>query len=85
MIWVWTVASIGHRWNIGTPTYTAEQRASRRAPSEPYYMTLTSLDVARGAEFFGDVLGWQFSPSNENGSRHVTNTTGWATPVKDTP
>jgi hypothetical protein len=85
MIWVWTVASIGHRWNIGTPTYTAEQRASRRAPSEPYYMTLTSPDVARGAEFYGDVLGWQFSPSNENGSRHVTDTTCWATPVRCTP
>jgi predicted enzyme related to lactoylglutathione lyase len=37
-------------------------------------MTLSTPDVARGAKFYSDVLGWQFSPPNENGSRHVTNT-----------
>jgi uncharacterized glyoxalase superfamily protein PhnB/catechol 2,3-dioxygenase-like lactoylglutathione lyase family enzyme len=70
----WIMDPFGHRWNIGTPTFTAEQRAARRAPSEVHCMTLSTPDVARGAEFYSDVLGWRFSPPNENGSRHVTNT-----------
>lgn len=69
----WIVDPFGHRWNVGTPTYTPEQLADRRAPSEPYYMTLTSPDVERGAAFYGAVLGWEFAEPH-NGGRHVTNT-----------
>jgi uncharacterized glyoxalase superfamily protein PhnB len=69
----WIVDPFGHRWNVGTPVYTAEQTAARRAPSEPYYMTLTTADVERGAAFYGAVLGWDFAEPR-NGGRHVTNT-----------
>lgn len=51
------VDPFGHRWNVGTPVYDAEQVAARRAPSEPYYLTLTTADVERGAAFYGAVLG----------------------------
>jgi uncharacterized glyoxalase superfamily protein PhnB len=70
----WLLDPFGHRWNVGTPTYTPEQVAARRAPSEPYYMTLTSPDVERGAAFYGAVLGWEFSEPNSSGGRHVVNT-----------
>jgi len=63
----------GHRWNVATPVFDAEQLAARRAPSEPYYMTLTTPDVERGAAFYGAVLGWEFQDQG-NGGRHVTNT-----------
>ena len=69
----WLVDPFGHRWNVGTPVFDAEQIATRRAPSEPYYMTLTTADVERGAAFFGAVLGWEFH-DEDNGGRHVTNT-----------
>jgi uncharacterized glyoxalase superfamily protein PhnB len=69
----WIVDPFGHRWNVGTPVYDAEQIAARRAPSEPYYMTLTTADVERGAAFYGAVLGWEFQDQG-NGGRHVTNT-----------
>ncbi|HYN34769.1 MAG TPA: VOC family protein [Ilumatobacteraceae bacterium] len=69
----WIVDPFGHRWNVGTPTYTPEQIADRRSPSEPYYMTLTTSDVERGAAFYGAVLGWEFADP-QNGGRHVTNT-----------
>ena len=69
----WIVDPFGHRWNVGTPVYDAEQIATRRAPSEPYYMTLTTADVERGAAFYGAVLGWEFQEQG-NGGRHVTNT-----------
>ena len=36
-------------------------------------MTLASGDVARGAAFYGAVLGWEFAPEH-NGGRHVVNT-----------
>ena len=70
---VWIVDPFGHRWNVGTPVYDAEEIAARRAPSEPYYMTLTTADVERGAAFYGAVLGWETAPQ-DNGGRHVTNT-----------
>lgn len=69
----WILDPFGHRWNVATPTYTREEIAARRAPSEPYYMTLTTADVERGARFYGAVLGWEFAEPN-NGGRHVTNT-----------
>ncbi len=69
----WLVDPFGHRWNVGTPVYDAEKVAARRGPSEPYYMTLTSPDVERGATFYGAVLGWEFQ-EQPNGGRHVTNT-----------
>jgi uncharacterized glyoxalase superfamily protein PhnB len=69
----WIVDPFGHRWNAGTPTYTSEQLADRRSPSEPYYMTLTTGDVERGAAFYAAVLGWEFADP-QNGGRHVTNT-----------
>lgn len=69
----WIVDPFGHRWNVGTPVYDAEQTAARRAPSEPYYMTLTTADVERGSAFYGAVLGWEFV-DQDNGGRHVTNT-----------
>ena len=69
----WIVDPFGHRWNVGTPVYDAEQTAARRAPSEPYYMTWTTADVERGAAFYGAVLGWEFV-DQDNGGRHVTNT-----------
>ncbi|HSL75121.1 MAG TPA: VOC family protein [Ilumatobacteraceae bacterium] len=69
----WLVDPFGHRWNIATPTYSPEEIAARRAPSEPYYMTLTTADVDRAAVFYGAVLGWQSEPQ-ANGGRHVTNT-----------
>ncbi|MGB7878298.1 MAG: VOC family protein [Ilumatobacteraceae bacterium] len=69
----WIVDPFGHRWNVGTPVYDAEESAARRAPSEPYYMTLTSADVERGAAFYGAVLGWETVPQ-DNGGRHVVNT-----------
>jgi uncharacterized glyoxalase superfamily protein PhnB/catechol 2,3-dioxygenase-like lactoylglutathione lyase family enzyme len=69
----WIVDPFGHRWNVGTPVYDAEQAAARRAPSEPYYMTLTSADVERAAAFYGTVLGWE-TVAQDHGGRHVTNT-----------
>ena len=69
----WLVDPFGHRWNVGTPVYDAEQTAARVAPSEPYYMTLTTGDVERGAAFYGSVLGWKFH-DQDNGGKHVTNT-----------
>lgn len=69
----WIVDPFGHRWNVGTPVYDEQQIAERRAPSEPYYMTLTTADVERGAAFYGSVLGWEFQ-DQDNGGRHVTNT-----------
>ena len=69
----WIVDPFGHRWNVGTPVHDTEQVAARRAPSEPYYMTLTTADVERGAAFYGAVLGWEFQEQG-NGGRHVTNT-----------
>jgi uncharacterized glyoxalase superfamily protein PhnB len=69
----WIVDPFGHRWNVGTPVYDAAQIAARRAPSEPYYMTLTTADVERGAAFYGAVLGWEFVDQG-NGGRHVSNT-----------
>jgi len=69
----WIIDPFGHRWNVGTPVLDAEQLAARRAPSEPYYMTLATPDVDRGAEFYGAVLGWEFQDQG-NGGRHVTNT-----------
>lgn len=69
----WIVDPFGHRWNVATPVYDADQIASRRAPSEPYYMTLSTADVERGAAFYGAVLGWEFQDQG-NGGRHVTNT-----------
>ena len=69
----WIVDPFGHRWNVGTPTYTPEQIADRRSPSEPYYMTITTGDVERGAAFYGSVLGWEFADP-QNGGRHVINT-----------
>jgi uncharacterized glyoxalase superfamily protein PhnB len=69
----WIVDPFGHRWNVGTPVYDAQQIAARRAPSEPYYMTLTTADVDRGAAFYGAVLGWEFD-AQDNGGHHVTNT-----------
>jgi uncharacterized glyoxalase superfamily protein PhnB len=69
----WIVDPFGHRWNVGTPMHDAHQIAARRSPSEPYYMTLTTADVARGAAFYGAVLGWEFQ-EQASGGRHVTNT-----------
>jgi uncharacterized glyoxalase superfamily protein PhnB len=69
----WIVDPFGHRWNVGTPVFDAQQIAARRAPSEPYYMTVTTADVERGAAFYGAVLGWEFQ-EQANGGRHVTNT-----------
>lgn len=69
----WLVDPFGHRWNVATPTYTPEEISARRAPSEPYYMTLTAADVERAAAFYGTVLGWQTEPQR-NGGRHVVNT-----------
>ena len=69
----WIVDPFGHRWNVGTPVYDEQQIAARRAPSEPYYMTLTTADVERGAAFYGAVLGWDFH-EDDNGGRHITNT-----------
>lgn len=69
----WIIDPFGHRWNVATPVYDAAERAARRAPSEPYYMTITTADVDRGAAFYGAVLGWQFQDQG-NGGRHVINT-----------
>lgn len=70
----WIIDPHGHRWNIGTPLRdSAEARALNR-PSEPYYLTLTTPDVERGAAFYGAVLGWEFTEQNPEGGRHVTNT-----------
>ena len=69
----WIIDPFGHRWNVGTPVFDAEQLAVRREPSEPYYMTLTTPDVERGAVFYGAVLGWEFQDQG-NGGRHVDNT-----------
>lgn len=69
----WVVDPFGHRWNLGTPIVSSAVAAARRAPSEPYYLTLTSPDVERGAAFYGAVLGWEFSEPF-NGGRHVENT-----------
>ncbi len=69
----WIIDPFGHRWNVGTPVYDAAQVAARSAPSEPYYMTLTTADVERGAAFYGAVLGWEFR-EQDNGGRHVINT-----------
>ncbi len=70
---VWIVDPFGHRWNVATPVYDAEQVAQRSVPSEPYYMTLTTADVERGAAFYGAVLGWEFQDQG-NGGKHVVNT-----------
>jgi len=70
----WIVDPFGHRWNVGTPVHDEAALASRRSPSEPYYMTLSSPDVERSAAFYGAVLDWEFSPPNPGGGRHVVNT-----------
>ncbi len=69
----WLVDPFGHRWNVGTPVYDEAAMASRRGPSEPYYITLSSADVERAAAFYGAVLGWEFQDQG-NGGRHVVNT-----------
>ena len=69
----WVVDPFGHRWNLGTPVVSAVEASARRAPSEPYYMTLTTPDIERGAAFYGAVFGWEFSEPF-NGGRHVENT-----------
>ncbi|MEP1123624.1 MAG: VOC family protein [Ilumatobacter sp.] len=70
----WIVDPYGHRWNVGTPVYDDVAMASRRGPSEPYYMTLSSADVDRAAAFYGAVLGWEFH-AQDHGGQHVVNTT----------
>jgi uncharacterized glyoxalase superfamily protein PhnB/catechol 2,3-dioxygenase-like lactoylglutathione lyase family enzyme len=70
----WIVDPFGHRWNIGTPLRTREEAAELRKPAEPYYFTLTTPDVERGAAFYAAVLGWELGEANEHGGRHVTNT-----------
>lgn len=69
----WVVDPFGHRWNLGTPMVSAAEASARRAPSEPYYLTLTTADVERGAAFYGAVFDWEFSEPF-NGGRHVENT-----------
>lgn len=69
----WFRDPFGHQWNVGTPVVDRQQAASRRTPSEPYYMTLSTADVERGAAFYGAVLGWEFAEPR-NGGRHVANT-----------
>jgi uncharacterized glyoxalase superfamily protein PhnB len=69
----WIVDPYGHRWNVGTPVYDEAAMASRRGPSEPYYMTLSSADVDRAAAFYGAVLGWEFH-AQDHGGQHVVNT-----------
>ncbi len=69
----WIVDPYGHRWNIGTPLVTREQSAARRAPAEPYYLTITTPDVERAAAFYGAVLDWT-TADPVRGGRHVTNT-----------
>jgi uncharacterized glyoxalase superfamily protein PhnB len=69
----WLKDPFGHRWNVGTPLSDRQAAAARRRPSEPYYMTLSTADVERGAAFYGAVLDWQFAEPR-NGGRHVTNT-----------
>ncbi len=63
----------GHQWKLGTPVVSSAQAAARRAPAEPYYLTLTTPDVERGAAFYAAVFGWEFSEPF-NGGRHVENT-----------
>lgn len=69
----WLVDPFGHRWNVGTPLHDEEAMASRRGPSEPYYMTITSPDPQRAATFYGAVLGWEFH-DRDHGGKHVHNT-----------
>lgn len=69
----WVMDPFGHRWNFGTPLVSATEAAARRAPSEPYYFTLTSPDVERAAAFYGAVLDWDFAEPH-NGGRHIVNT-----------
>lgn len=69
----WLKDPFGHRWNVGMPLVDRERAASRRRPSEPYYMTLSTADVERAAAFYGAVLDWEFAEPH-NGGRHVVNT-----------
>jgi uncharacterized glyoxalase superfamily protein PhnB len=69
----WVMDPFGHRWNFGTPLVDHSVASSRRAPSEPYYLTLISPDVERAAAFFGAVLDWDFAEPH-NGGRHIVNT-----------
>jgi len=68
----WLMDPFGHRWNVCTPLPDAS--SSRRAPSEPYYFTLSSPDVERAAAFYGAALDWEFTDPNPHGGRHVSNT-----------
>jgi uncharacterized glyoxalase superfamily protein PhnB len=70
----WVVDPFGHRWNLGTPVASPVDATAARTPFEPYYLTVTTADVARGSAFFGAVLGWEFS-EERNGGMHVVNTT----------
>jgi uncharacterized glyoxalase superfamily protein PhnB/catechol 2,3-dioxygenase-like lactoylglutathione lyase family enzyme len=70
----WLMDPFGHRWNVCTPLPDSAQTAARRAPSEPYYFTLSTPDVDRAAAFYGVVLDWEFAEPNPHGGRHVTNT-----------
>ena len=69
----WVLDPFGHRWNFGTLMVDREEAATRRAPSEPYYFTLTAADVEQAAVFYGAVLDWRFAEPN-NGGRHIVNT-----------
>lgn len=69
----WLLDPFGHRWNVGTPVRSVQEQQARRAPSEPYYLTITTADVERAAAFYGRVLDWALAPPH-NGGRHVTNT-----------
>jgi uncharacterized glyoxalase superfamily protein PhnB len=70
----WILDPFGHRWNIGTPLRTRDDRSAMRRPAEPYYLTVTTADVERATVFFGTVLDWQFAEP-VHGGRHVVNTT----------
>lgn len=69
----WIIDPYGHRWNVGTPVYDEAAMASRRGPSEPYYMTISSADPSKAAAFYGAVMGWEFH-DQDHGGQHVHNT-----------
>lgn len=54
----WIVDPFGHRWGLNSPLRTAAAPSYKQG--DLVYASLQIPDPDRAAEFYGDVLGWQF-------------------------
>lgn len=63
----WIVDPFGHRWELNSPLRTSAAASYRHG--DLVYASLQVPDPNRAAQFYGNVLGWQFD------DRHVAGTT----------